>query len=467
MHDIPSGQAILPMPSSVPTQAPAVLLEIITTLHPPKAASKRRGAPQKVSWPHLWLGLLYGVLSGMNSYQAWWRLLCTQAIGPFAPLAKISDDALVKRLTQAGLAPLQQLFAALSQLLGQQLSALTTTPLAPFASAIVALDETTLEAVARHLKWWRQFPIGDSHLLAGKLAGRFNIRTQQWDFVQFRPQALHNCKYAVLTLLEGLSAGSLLLFDLGYLSYPWFDYLTQQGYWWVSRLSEQSHYQLLHTYYRHHEILDALVWLGSAHGSRAGYAARLVRFGDGKHIRCYLTNVLDPRLLPMADIARLYARRWDIELAFLTLKEHLGLHHWWSSKPVLFLQQMWAVLIIAQLLQALRLHAAVAAGVDPFDVSLPLLLHYVPRLIEQRQNPLPWLVTQGKRLGLIRPSTRLVILAPEVPLSQFVFPPPSLCLVRKARYVEYKPRPGRSKRAKRPADAVPTGRGSAKQSTRH
>src|SRR5712692_9194433 len=127
MHDTPILQATPTMPASVPAQASALLLEVVKTLEPPPPAGKRRGAPQKIRWPHLWLGLLYGVLTGMNSYQDWWRLLCTQAIGPFAPLAKISDDALVKRLGQAGLAPLQQLFDAFSHLLAQQLCPLVTT----------------------------------------------------------------------------------------------------------------------------------------------------------------------------------------------------------------------------------------------------------------------------------------------------------------------------------------------------
>jgi hypothetical protein len=210
---------------------------------------------------------------------------------------------------------------------------------------------------------------GDPRLLPGKLAARFNIRSQQWDFLQYRDLVQGNCKLEILTLLEGLAAGSLILFDLGYFSFPFFDYLTQMGYWYISRLREKTTYRILHTYYRHEGILDAVVWLGSSHGARAGYAVRLVRFHDGHGLRTYLTNVLDPRQLSMVDIAQLYARRWDIELADFPLKEQLGLHHWWSSQPELIVQQVWAVLIIAQVLQALRLEIAAAAQVEPFDVS--------------------------------------------------------------------------------------------------
>ena len=181
------------------------------------------------------------------------------------------------------------------------------------------------------------------------------------------------------------------------------------GYWYISRLREKTTYRILHTYYRHEGILDAVVWLGSSHGARAGHAVRLVRFHDGHGLRTYLTNVLDPRQLSMVEIAQLYARRWDIELAFLTLKEHLGLHHWWSSQPTLILQQIWAVLIIAQVLQALRLEIAAAAQVEAFEVSLPLLVKYVPQLIRQHIHPLAWVLTYGKPLELIRPASRLQV----------------------------------------------------------
>src|SRR5437588_1785338 len=151
----------------------------------PAHAKKPRGAPQKVSWRQLWLGLLYCVLGGMHSYQDFWRTLMMKAVGPFAPLEQITDDALVLRCEQAGVEPLQQMLAALSERLAQPLASAAAkvgTPVAAFATSIVAVDESTLDAVCRHLEHLRPLRAGDPALLAGKLAGRFNIRTQQWDF---------------------------------------------------------------------------------------------------------------------------------------------------------------------------------------------------------------------------------------------------------------------------------------------
>jgi IS4 transposase len=68
-------------------------------------------------------------------------------------------------------------------------------------------------------------------------------------------------------------------------------------------------------FYRQREILDALIWLGTGK-EQARHLVRLVRLGDGIGVRMYLTNVCDPQLLSLAEVAHLYGRRWDIEMAF-------------------------------------------------------------------------------------------------------------------------------------------------------
>lgn len=410
------------------------------TLDPQESASPGRGRPRVVSETHLWFGLLHAAFHGMTCYQDWWRRMCSEPIGCFAPV-EISDDALLKRLRQAGLQPLRDLLHQTSAVLAAHLPPSTAIDLAPFAREIVALDETTLDAVMRHLPSLRPLRNGDPALLAGKLATRFDLRRQQWEFVQFRANVHANCKVEILSLLEGLPQESLLLFDLGYFSFAWFDYLTHMHYWYVTRLREKTSYQIVHTFYRQEGILDALVWLGSTHGARAGHLVRLVRFHDGQALRTYLTNVLDPLQLSLADVARLYARRWDIELAICTVKEHLGMHQWWSGQPLLIWQQILLILVLAQLFQAFRLQAAAHLQIDPFEISFPLLIQYIPCLLEQQRDPLHWLEEFGRPLRILRPSSRLQIVAPEIACSQMSWPPENLPLVRRARYPVYRYRP--------------------------
>ena len=159
------------------------------------------------------------------------------------------------------------------------------------------------------------------------------------------------------------------------------------------------------------------MWLGG-YEAKAGIAVRLVEFRVGATLVRYVTNVTDPHQLSMREIARLYARRWDIELAFKTLKRELGLHLLWSSKAQLILIQVWAVLIIAQLVQALRMEVALRAEVDPFEVSLPLLLESLPLMQKPGGDAISECVSRGRALGILRPSSRLLVQAPHVAAAQ-------------------------------------------------
>jgi Transposase DDE domain len=443
MHDSVPTQA-LDQPTSPVAQQLVSFLQAL--LQPPPAeqatalTTRRRGQPARLSWEQLWLALLLAVLRGLTCWRDVWQLLVWEGVGNF-PLVSVPPAAVRQRLLKAGTAALEQLLERVNAALRQRGAATSALTLAPFASQVVALDETTLDALHRWCPDLRGLPAGCAQLLVGKLAGLFDLRAQQWLRLQFREDVLANCKVGVLLLLEGLAPGSLILADLGYFSFPWFDYLTSQGYWWLARLRERTSYRIVHLYYQQGETLDALLWLGAYRADRAAHLVRLVQFRQGGHLCRYLTNVTDPALLSMLDMARLYARRWDIELAFKLLKRQLGLHLWWAATPLLVLQQLLAALILAQLLHALHLEIAAQAQVDPFEVSLPILVKLLAHPPATTQPLVPLLVERGRLLGLIRPSTRLLVEAPAIPLELLHPPPADLPTVRSARYAQRKCHP--------------------------
>lgn len=223
--------------------------------------------------------------------------------------------------------------------------------------------------------------------------------------------------------------------------------MTQRSLWWVSRYREKTSYRIAHVFYRDREVLDALVWLGTGK-EQARHLVRLVRMGDGIGVRMYLTNVCDPQLLSLGEVAHLYARRWDIEMAFRVLKEYLGMSHWWSSKQELILVQIWVVLILSHLVYALRERIARASDCDPFEVSVPLLVDLLPRLCSPCPLPLDQLVQSGRQMGLLRASPRLVLNVPQVELSCYQPAPPDLL----------RQRPGRGPSAPRARAPKPTTR---------
>ena len=152
--------------------------------------------------------------------------------------------------------------------------------LAPFACGVLALDETTLDPVARRLPLVRHLKKGAVEWLAGKLAALFDVRLQLWRRIDSVPNALQNSKVHARAMLDGLAQGTLVLFDLGDFGFEWLDELTLRKLWWVSRVREKTSYTVIHTYYQNEEVFDGLVMLGK-HQARARYAVRLVRWRVG------------------------------------------------------------------------------------------------------------------------------------------------------------------------------------------
>lgn len=414
------------------------LSELIAALVPTAGvAGRNRGRPPILPGLLLWAGLVVCILRRETTQLGLWRLLSRHGLWHF-PAVPVTDDAVYKRLERAGPAAMERLFTALTALLVPRLTPAADATLAPFATEVFAIDETTLDPVARKLPILRGLPPGDDRLLPGKLAGAFDVRRQLWRVLVHLPNPRQNEKVAARDLVTDLDRDALLLFDLGYFAFAWFDDLTDAGRWWVSRLREKTSTELIHVLYAEGETLDALVWLGTYRADRAKHAVRLVQFRRGQTLHRYVTNVRDPHLLPLAEIARLYARRWDIEMAFDLAKTELGLHLLWSSKPAVRLAQVWAVLLIAQILQALRVLIAATAQVAIFDVSLPLLVRYLPQYARHGLDPIAAFVEDGPRLGFIRPSRRTQIVVPPIPADRLRAPPADLVLERTPRYAHRK-----------------------------
>jgi hypothetical protein len=78
--------------------------------------------------------------------------------------------------------------------MGEQLVELEERGLAPWAAEVLALDESTLDAVGRWLPELRAALPGDPRLLAGRSSALFDVRRQQWVRVELWQEAVANCK---------------------------------------------------------------------------------------------------------------------------------------------------------------------------------------------------------------------------------------------------------------------------------
>ncbi len=86
---------------------------------------------------------------------------------------------------------------------------------------------------------------------------------------------------------------------------PWCDELTDRGLYGISRDANHASMQVRHLRSQGDGVLDVIVWLGTYRADRARHPVRLVQFYHQGRRQRYLTKVLDPQQLSLADIARL------------------------------------------------------------------------------------------------------------------------------------------------------------------
>lgn len=119
----------------------------------------------------------------------------------------------------------------------------------------------------------------------------------------------------------------------------------------------------------------------------------------------YLTNVLDPKMLPAEYVMALYWQRWRIEDAFNTIKRLLGLAYFWVGSINGVLVQVWATWLLYAVL--VDLTDAVAETLNrPFsDLSMEMVYRGLYHFTQAHRrgkadDPVRYLAT--KELGILK-----------------------------------------------------------------
>lgn len=194
------------------------------------------------------------------------------------------------------------------------------------------------------------------------------------------------------SLIERIVDHSITVFDRGFLSAEILLGLTMKG--------EQRHYLIPAKSNTKWEVLsgsedDCLVRMRVSQQARAKaphlpdhWTARAVRVvsSNGKQ-RILLTSLLDRRRFKAEDLTTCYRRRWEIETSYRELKQSmlgdaLTLR---SQQPAGIKQEIWGALIAYNLVRLEMAKAAIAAKVEPTDLSFLRALHIL-------QNEMIWAV---------------------------------------------------------------------------
>jgi hypothetical protein len=271
-------------------------------------------------------------------------------------------------------------------------------------TAVLALDGSTLDGLLRKVGLLRD---GEGPVLAGRMAALLDLLSQLPRQVWYEEDWHAHDQRFWERVLSSLSQGMLLIFDLGFLNYARFDQLTEQGVFFLTRTTSNIASRTEQVLRAKENLRDRLVWVGSGGESCCQHLLRLVEVRyAGKWYR-YLTNVVDPKLLPSEYVVALYWQRWRIEDAFNIVKRLLGLAYFWTGSLNGVQTQVWATWIVYAVLVDLT-DAVAEALAKPFRaVSIEMVyrgLYHFTQAYHRgaASDPVAYLAAKAHTLGILK-----------------------------------------------------------------
>ena len=138
----------------------------------------------------------------------------------------------------------------------------------------------------------------------------------------------------------------MYVFDRGYLDYERFDRMSDDGYFFVSRLRKNAVVRVLESFSLPKDstiISDEMVVIGTSQ-NRSENVYRLIKLLDTKgNMLHLLTNRFD---LSAVEIAEIYKSRWAIELFFKWMKQHLNIKKFYGHSEQAVHNQVYVAMIV-------------------------------------------------------------------------------------------------------------------------
>jgi len=270
--------------------------------------------------------------------------------------------------------------------------------------ACYAVDGTTLEALFRKLKALRE--VADAPL-AGHLEAVCDLVTHLPVKLWYAEDPATNDKAFLPQLLTWLPSNSLLVFDLGFFAFTFFDALTDADSWFVTRLRAKTSFTVQQVLVNRPQVRDQIIQLGKYRSSPCVHPVRLIEVYIDGVWRRYVTNVLDPQRLSIAEVVAVYDYRWHIETAFAQTKRLLGLSYLWVGSINGVQLQVWATWLYYAILIDLcdDVASILQLPLDRISVEMVArgLYHYVQACANGYSgSAAEYLAREAKGLGIIK-----------------------------------------------------------------
>lgn len=262
-------------------------------------------------------------------------------------------------------------------------------------------DGSTLDALLRKVGLLRE---AETSPLAGRMTALLDLASRLPRQVWYEEDAQAHDQRCWPQLLAALTAGSLVIFDLGYTNFRVFAQLAAAQVTWLTRAKSNLAYEVERHLQRTAAVHESLVWIGQ------GAERQLVRLisvlYQGTWYR-YLTNELDTERLPAPYAVALYWQRWRIEDAYAIIKRLLGLAYFWVGAQNGVALQLWATWLLYAIL--VDLTDAVAETLNrPFAaLSLEMVyrsLYFFTQAYHRGEatDPVAYLAQNADWLGILK-----------------------------------------------------------------
>jgi hypothetical protein len=238
------------------------------------------------------------------------------------------------------------------------------------ANTVYALDSTTIDLCMSVFPWAR-FRTTKS---AVKMHTLLDLRGSIPSFLHVSDAKLHDGHALDLLVIE---AGAFYVMDRGYVDFTRLFALHQAGAFFVTRAKSNLHARRLYSAPVDRStglVCDQIVVLQGAQTSQ-NYPERLrrIRYRDPTTAKTliFLTNNFD---LPATTVCALYKSRWQVELFFKWIKQHLRIRRFYGTSENAVKTQIWIAVsvyvLIAIVKKRLNLSASLYTMLQIFSVSL-------------------------------------------------------------------------------------------------
>lgn len=238
------------------------------------------------------------------------------------------------------------------------------------SNTVYALDSTTIDLCLSVFPW---APFRTTKA-AVKMHTLLDLRGNIPSFIHVSDGKLHDVNALDLMIPE---PGAIYVMDRAYLDFDRLFSLHQAGAFFVTRAKSNTNFRRIYSAPSDREqgiICDQTVAL-SGYSSQKKYPLHLrrIRFKDietGKTL-IFLTNLFGP---PAATICALYKARWQVELFFKWIKQHLRIKQFYGTSENAVKAQIWTAVstyvLVAIIKKRLNLDASLYTLLQIFSITL-------------------------------------------------------------------------------------------------